>query len=355
MKTLTLTCFLFALVHASGFEPFNSKPYLTPTSSPTSSININWNTKDMASTVVAYGLTPGLEDTVRIAGVRNNHHIRLEGLLPGTQYFYRVLPHGDMETFHTFPLQSDSFSFVVYGDTRGDSSIHQSVINRIASYDFEFLIHTGDLVQDGDNPDQWRVFFNVTDTLLQTKHFLPALGNHEKPYWPYDTFFALPDSEFFYSVQYGNACFIVLNTEFDIEGIQREWLISELTAAREDSSLDWLFVVFHRPVYSAGRYGDRRHIREAWSHLFEEYNVDIAFTGHDHNYQRTEKINGVIYIVSGGGSAFLYGVDTREWLAYAEATYHFCLIRILGKKLILKAIKPDGTVFDQLVIGKTAG
>jgi hypothetical protein len=350
MKDLIVVCLLFAIALAYGFEPISSKPYLTPTSSPTNSINVNWNTENLAPTQIAYGLTPDLEDTVNLAGLRNYHHIKLGDLLPDTKYFYRILPFGDVKAFTTFPLESDSFSFVVYGDTRGDSSVHQSVINGMASFNFRFLIHTGDLVNDGDNADNWREFFNVADTLLQFTHFLPALGNHEKPYWPYDTFFALPDSEYFYSVRYGNAFFIVLNSEFDIKGFQREWLISELTAARKDSTLDWLFVAFHRPVYSAGRYGDRPHIREAWAHILEEYDVDIVFAGHDHNYQRTDEIKGVTYIITGGGSAPLYGVDMRRWLAYAEATHHFCLVRIMGSKLILEAIKPDGTVFDQLVM-----
>lgn len=354
MKDLIIVCLLFVTVQVYGFDPISSKPYLTPTSFPTNSIYVNWNTENLAPTQIAYGLTPDLKDTLRVAGVHHYHHVRLEDLRPNTRYFYRVLPFGDVKSFRTFPLESDSFSFVVYGDTRGDSSVHQSVINGMASYDIRFLIHTGDLVHDGDNAEHWRTFFNVADTLLQSMHFLPALGNHEKPYWPYDTFFALPDSEYFYSVRYGSAVFIVLNSEFDIEGFQRTWLISELEKARADSTLDWLFVAFHRPVYSAGRYGDRPHIREAWAHIFEEYGVDVAFAGHDHNYQRTDEIRGVVYIITGGGSAILYGVGMRRWLAYAEATYHFCLVKIMGKKLILEAIKPDGTVFDRLVIDKTS-
>ena len=93
-------------------------------------------------------------------------------------------------------------------------------------------------------------------------------------------------------------------------------------------------------------------VREAWCSLFEQYDVDIVFAGHDHDYERTIPINDVVYIVTGGGSAILYGVDMRKWLAYAEATYHFCLVKIMGKKLILEAIKPDGSVFDRLVISK---
>lgn len=354
MKKMFLVVNLVLLSSGLAFSPFNSKPYLTPTASPATSIYVNWNTKDQEPSVIAFGLTKALEDTICVAGERNHHHVLIDDLVPGTEYYYQVLPQGSVNEFRTFPEYSDSFAFVVFGDTRGDSVVHQSVIDQMASLGFEFLVHTGDLVMDGDDTDNWRIFFNVEDTLLQHKHLFPALGNHERPYWPYDTLFALPDTEYAYSVTYGNALFIVLNTEGDVEGFQRQYLADRLKAVRQDEGIDWLFVLFHRPAYSAGRYGDRLHIREAWSDLFEEYKVDMAFAGHDHNYQRTDKINGVIYIITGGGSAVLYDVQSRKWLAHGEATYHFCLVQIHGRKLTMQAIRPDGTVFDVLTVNKTA-
>jgi hypothetical protein len=344
--------FITILGYGASFESFESKPYLTPTASPTNSICINWNTEKQESTIVAFGSTVELEDTVKIEGVRFHHHVILDSLATGTEYFYRVLPNRDIKKFRTFPEHVDTVSFVVFGDTRGDSIVHESVIERIATLDIDFLVHTGDLVLKGDDTGNWRTFFNVEDTLLQHTTFIPALGNHEKPYWPYDTLFALPDSEFSYSVRYGNTVLIILNTEGDVEGYQKEWLARRLASAREDETIDWLFAVFHRPAFSAGRYDDRMRIRDAWSSLFEKYDVDMTFAGHDHNYQRTEEINGVIYIITGGGSATLYDVENREWLAYGEALYHFCLIEISGTRLTLKAIKPDGTVFDALVVEK---
>ena len=353
MKKIFLFVNFVLLSSGLAFGPFNSEPYLTPTASPANSININWNTENREPSVIAFGLTVALEDTIRVTGERNHHHVLIDDLAPGTEYYYQVLPDGSINKFRTFPEYSDSFAFVVFGDTRGDSVVHQSVIDQMAALDFEFLVHTGDLILNGDDTDNWRVFFNVEDTLLQHKHLMPALGNHEKPYWPFDTLFALPDTEYAYTVTYGNALFIILNTEGDVSGFQKDWLTERLIAARNEKNLDWLFVVFHRPAYSAGRYGDRLHIRNAWSTLFETYGVDIAFAGHDHNYQRTDKINGVIYVITGGGSAVLYGVQDRKWLAHGEATYHLCLVQIHGRKLTMQAIKPDGTVFDVLTVNKT--
>lgn len=360
MKKLTLfLCLGFIFAQKPNvinfvFQPFDSRPYLTPTPQPKNSININWNTSNKESTIVAYGLTLQLADTARISGIHSFHHVILSSLSPATEYYYRVLPDGDIKTFKTFPVHADSFNFIVFGDTRSDAVSHQSVIDRMANYDFDFIINSGDLVGSGDNTNDWQTFFNIEDTLLQSKLFLPTIGNHERPYILYDTLFALPDAKYFYSVNYGNAHFIILNTQMDLYGAQRNWLINDLIAVHSDTSINWIFVSLHSPPYSLGSHGSDKMVRQAWCPIFEQYGVDIVFGGHDHGYQRTNKINEVVYIVTAGGGAPLYDVDRNNWTAYAEKTHHFCLVKIIGKKLIFKAVKPDGTIFDFLIIDKNS-
>lgn len=356
MKKLCGLMGLIVLVQAGyRFGFFNGRPYLTPTSSPTNSLYINWNTESEESTIIAYGLTVSLEDTLRITGVRNYHHVELAGLTPGTQYFYQILPIGDLKQFRTFPAQVDTFSFAVFGDTRTDSVAHQSVIDQIALHEYMFVLHSGDLVEDGNNEIDWRIFFNIEDTLLQNKQFIPAIGNHESPFWPYDTLFALPGIEEYYSIEYGNSHLIVLNTEMDLYGAQLTWLIDDLTAAHNDSTIDWIFVNFHRPPYSSGNHGSQMDVRDAWCSVFAQHDVDIVFSGHDHDYERTVPIDDVVYIVTGGGGAPLRHVDSSSWTAYSESTYHFCHIDIEDRNLVLRAIKPDGTIFDSLFICKPVG
>jgi hypothetical protein len=338
-----------------AFGPFNSKPYLTPTSSPTNSIYINWNTVTEESTIVAYGTTAAIADTFRLNDVFFYHHAHITNLTPNTEYYYRVLPSGDLKQFRTFPTHCDTFTFLAFGDTRTDSAAHQSVINRMATCDFSFYTHTGDLVGYGDSTLCWQTFFNIEDTLLQSKHFQPAIGNRETPYWQYDTLFALPDSEDYYSMNYGNTHCISLNTQMDLYGSQRDWLINDLAIASNDTSIDWIFVSLHRPPYSSGYHGNQMDVRNAWCPVFETYAVDIVFCSHDHDYERTIPINGVIYIVTGGGGAPLYPVGYSLFTAFSLSTHHFCHVSITDKKLLMQAIKPDGTVFDTLFIDKTTG
>ena len=53
----------------------------------------------------------------------------------------------------------------------------------------------------------------------------------------------------------------------------------------------------HRPPFSSGKHGGHEATLEAFVPLFEEYGVDLVLAGHDHNYERTESIGGVTYIV----------------------------------------------------------
>jgi hypothetical protein len=86
--------------------------------------------------------------------------------------------------------------------------------------------------------------------------------------------------------------------------------------------------------------------------IFEAHHVDLVFNGHDHDYERTQSINGVVYIVSGGGGASLYNVTPQAFSAYAETAYHAVVVDVDGCALSLQAVKPDGTVFDTLTLNK---
>jgi UDP-2,3-diacylglucosamine pyrophosphatase LpxH len=42
-------------------------------------------------------------------------------------------------------------------------------------------------------------------------------------------------------------------------------------------------------------------VRTTYQPLFEEFGVQMVFSGHSHNYERSVPINGVTYMVTGGG------------------------------------------------------
>ena len=75
------------------------------------------------------------------------------------------------------------------------------------------------------------------------------------------------------------------------------WLDSVLTATRETHCL----VVGHHPVYSHGHYGNNRTMQRHVAPMLERHGVLAYLNGHEHDLQLIKPINGVRYVISGGG------------------------------------------------------
>jgi hypothetical protein len=90
-----------------------------------------------------------------------------------------------------------------------------------------------------------------------------------------------------FSFDYGNAHWTVLdaNTYMDWSNPSlREWLVKDLTAAR---SVTWRVVAFHQPGFNSSKEHFAEQYMRWLSPIFEANNVDVVFSGHVHNYQRS--------------------------------------------------------------------
>ena len=77
--------------------------------------------------------------------------------------------------------------------------------------------------------------------------------------------------------------------------------------------------------------------------------VDLVLTGHDHHYERTHPIDGVTYVVSGGGCKTT-PVRPRRWTAAARATLQYLHVEVDGDRLHGVSVRPDGEVVDRLAL-----
>jgi predicted phosphodiesterase len=280
------------------------------------------------------------------------------GLLPGTTYTYDSFG-GDAGkgSFQTAPLPAapGKFEFVVYGDTRTRHDVHRKVIQGVLKFaNPDFIMHTGDLVADGNDNSLWPIFFDAERDLLRKVAFFPALGNHDRNSKNYMDFMnAVP----YYSFDWGNAHFTVINTDIgnvartDSERLaywneQTRWLEADLLAAQK---ADFRFIFGHHPPMTSvtSRQGDNPHMI-ALEQMFQRYKVTAGLFGHDHNYQHYLK-NGVHYFVTGGGGAPLYDVDSPPpaITQKVERTENFVVIRVDGKTMHFEALRPDGTVIEK--------
>jgi acid phosphatase type 7 len=214
-------------------------------------------------------------------------------------------------------------------------------------------MHTGDLVEDGEDPALWPIFFEIEGPLLRQAAFFPALGNHERNSSHY---YGFMEARAYYSFNWGNAHFIVIDSDLANTAPtqagrdafweeQNRWLENDLQSSQR-AGLRFLFA--HHPPMTAvtRRQGDNPHMT-ALEPLFEKYHLSAAFFGHDHNYQHYWK-GGIHYFITGGGGAPLYDVDTPPAgiTRKVAKTENFVVVKVDGKTARIDALKPDGELID---------
>ena len=337
-------------------------PYLQSVDS-TSAILI-WRTNLPGSTQVDYGVGT-YTHSIDLPVPTRDHIAVLTDLITGTEVLYRISTDGvelASSSFHTAAAPDQAFSFAVVGDSgwwQNTTALYQ-VASRMAALDPQFVLHTGDVVYpDGQADGYDPFFFQPYQGLIRRAPFFPVLGNHDyhsQHGQPYFDAFYLPHNnpagtERYYSFDWGNAHFTALDFNTGPEPEQIAWLKNDLAATDKT----WKFVFYHQAMYSSGPHGHESWVaaaRAQLSPIFEENQVDMVFNGHDHDYERTLPINDVVYIVSGGGGGQLYQVNPQPFSAYAETTYHTVFVSIDQCQLTLRAVKPDGTIFDSTTLTK---
>lgn len=299
--------------------------------------------------------------------------VSIGGLEPVTWTHYRIAsldqPSPDFR-FRTAPAPGGDFRFLVYGDSRPDlpvalaepdDTIHLEILNKMSERVPDFVINTGDLVYEGEDPAEWNHFFTVLGTLTSTFSYYPGAGSHDQGGESIISGFFGTPSGVYYSFDYGDSHFTVINSyvDFSPQSVQYDWLGKDLSEAKQREGIKRLFVFMHAPAYcSSSVYADDQEVLDAREYLapvFKNQGVRMVFQGHVHLYERTKPIDGVIYVVTGAGGGNPSGQGRLHargfdptWTAWAESRYHFVEMNLGSNYLKLEAKSPEGDVFDSL-------
>jgi hypothetical protein len=357
LRFLTRLLLLVAFVAATAFGDFLVSPYLQNLTD--SSIVIRWESDTAQDGKVQYGLTSGYGSEVSQADSTMEHELTLTGLDADTVYHYRAVSGPDASldcAFRSFASGNRPFRFFAYGDNRSDYPAHESVVARMCAQSPlpGFALSSGDLTYNGALP-LYDAFFIVERGLLSRLPVFPALGNHDADsITNWQRFFALPGNERWYSFRYGNSAFLCLDNYSDYApgSTQYDWLVSELQADSADLTVRHTFVCFHEPPYTTSTgHPSNLDVRQYLCPLFEQYHVAITFQGHVHCYEHA-LVNGVHYIVTGGGGAPLYHEwnPPQPWDIYRETTLEFVMVEVDGDIVRSHGVRPDGTEFDSLTL-----
>ncbi|MEX2274555.1 MAG: Ig-like domain-containing protein [Actinomycetota bacterium] len=195
------------------------------------------------------------------------------------------------------------------GGVRADA-----VIDEIVSWDPDLFLYLGDVYDNGTNEEmaswygqpgqRWATMRDITAPTIGNHEYITASGRPYFDYWD-----GVPH---FYAFNAGAWRVIVLDTMKAFNGYavgspQYEWLADELIDDEHECTL----VSFHHPRFSVGKYEGSPWLQPLWA-LMADNGVDIAVTGHDHNYQRWKPLRASGNFDSKGTRQFVAGTGGHE-------------------------------------------
>ena len=155
----------------------------------------------------------------------------------------------------------------------------------------------------------------------------------------------------YYTFKMKNARFFSLDSNY-MDPKQLDWLENELRT----SNSAWKIAYFHHPLYSSGAtHGPSVDLRKVIEPLFIRYGVNVAFSGHEHFYERLKPQNGIHYFISGSAGQ-LRRDDIRPSNVDAvgfDKDNSFMLVEIAGDKLYFQTISRIGQSVDSGVIERS--
>jgi hypothetical protein len=305
------------------------------------------------------------------------------------------------------------FSFIVYGDTRGrrdgtaiqyehsllvDSMLAQIKKLHGTDYPVNFVLQTGDAVQNGRETKQWNVSFVPLINRLTTEGGLPYFlvpGNHEgtktdvgmRKYLDAVSALIPPEESprrlkgyATYSFGYGNTFAVALDVNIADDQKQYQWIESQLEGLDRTRYVN-IVVFCHQAPFSSGPHGGASlepptvALRNLYMPLFHANHVRVVFSGHEYlfehwveHYTDGSGTHRMDLVVSGGGGAPIYPYtgepDLRDYLKANAASkvrlehlvkpsvdpglnpHHYVIVRVDGEKLDMEVIGVDwGTGF----------
>ncbi len=387
----------------------------------------------------------GVNPTYRRIGVptiepHRVYRAEVKHLAPGKTFEYRVLRDGQplfSSTGTARKAAGQPYRLGIFGDIAADKDPQKKVAYQLSKAKPDAVMVMGDIVYSRGRITEYRHHFfdcyngevaspETGAPLTRSILFIGAPGNHDTAttdlekfpdaqayfyYWsqplngptiapaganaakitgPPANIQALKDSagEQFprmanFSFDYGNAHWTILDSNpfVDWSDVElREWLKNDLASAKDAT---WRFIGFHHPGFnSAIKHQEEKQMRKV-ADLFEEYKVDVVFSGHVHNYQRSFPVkwetktsmwtldkkfdgasqtrpNGVIYIVTGAGGAGVYNPEQQDypdtWSKFTDKfvskVNSFSQVDVDGRRFEFRQISDTGTVVDHFVITK---
>ena len=287
--------------------------------------------------------------------------------------------------------------FIVFGDSKGkENGMNIKTLKTIMdestklSPKAEFIVVCGDSVAGSSNGEvlssQLKAFRSIVERYHPNKPLIPVVGNHEVNIEPTDDRYEKIFSSIYsdvspigflkdynktvYYKDFNDTRLIVLNAfhhgeTHRISPKQLYWF-KEVSSVYKKNK----FVFVHSPAFPTGAHYTHcldlyPKDRDAFWKIVDSSNIDIVFSGHEHNYSR-RIINGslsntsvryeknIYQIITGGGGEKLRDKYTsKEGVLIAPIdAYHFLVVDVEKNCIKVSAISSKGKILDEFKIEK---
>lgn len=321
------------------------------------------------------------------------HTVSLTDLTPSTTYEYRVGYGQKRSAWQTLKTASGTdFKALIFPDSQSsDYSVWKQTEEPAwqAHQDANFFINMGDLVDNGQDQYQWNAWFDVVSDMAAVIPVAPIMGNHEtytldwKVRMPdaYTHLFALPQvrpetyQNQFYSFDYGDVHFVVLNTQTkELADFEPDLLADQIAWFKQDmaqTTKKWKVVLMHKdPLQYA--FQNRPQPREEgfseegkeWMPLFDQYGIDVVLSAHLHTFRDRGHIKdfkrdpaGPLYIITGVAGNVRYPNLWRqhsldEYVAPQPETDNYLTMTATADTLTFTGYLPSGEELHTVSVHK---
>ncbi len=350
-KSFLFISLLSIIFQSSAFAgTVDRGPYLQKLSATNVIIKWRVNDSESANNTVHYGTSissysftktdnaPKIESLCGSCESLLEHRVELTNLSPGTRYYYEIGTTGSplnessaRGSFMTPPSGGAPHPTRVWviGDSGTGDINAANVRDRFKNYTgkrrADLVLALGDNAytnggySEGSDGAYEGALFDMYPEILRNGAIWTTFSDGE-PYsntnnqtGPFFDIFEFPEngelggiaSEFedFYSFDFGNIHFVVLNslTRSRLPGSEMlTWLENDLSSTNQE----WIITIFHNPAFSNAANNDSSIPIELRTHvlpILESHGVDLVLAGNNHWYERSYLVKSGSRLTSGNG------------------------------------------------------
>lgn len=379
MKTRLLSLTL-ALLSTAGFAKVE-RIWMTHQSQDNSKMVISWETTHPGDSVIEFGTSSQLGESVKVDGSRTLHHVEIPIPQKDVVYHYRVKSGDQVSEINTFKgYSSKLLRIAVVANIRADAKLNFAAVKKDNPY---LLISAGDTAMQYQfatqaDKEATKSHSKAIDTqadVFKSTPLMVSLGNLDRKIRPngltmeeagydieatgYRKFFALPGKEWLWAWDIPDFDLRLISVDmshtgdfgkpnqachaFDKDSEQFKWFEETMNGTKAG------FVV---TLFGETGGTVRRHAEGGWKRVIGK--GTLAISGECYHAERTE-VDGVTYYNSSVRGNGTFGHDPQAAFSDKAASYQLLTLdREAGTlKSELKALD-DGRVLDSKTFTKRA-